>query len=153
MPIKKLTVCACSMLLLTACSFTNKDHYEPTANESPKNMRDNLWGHGVVNYHATKNNPNFNYSYETNKNPHDYQKMNTARFDLSDDQDKIREQVVSISGINPQIVTINGNYAHIHINVPSSYSNGKVAKMRRDILHGVNAAVPRYKYSVTMDEV
>ncbi|WP_062238280.1 hypothetical protein [Fictibacillus sp. FJAT-27399] len=138
-------------LLLTACSPTSKDHFEPTANESAKNMKDNMLGHGIINYHVTKNNPKFNYSSETNKNPNDYQKLNTARFDISDDQDKIREAVVSQTGINPQMVTINGNYAHIHLNVPSSVSDRKKEKMRRDIKSAAEQAVPRYKFSVKVD--
>ncbi|SDN61247.1 hypothetical protein SAMN04488137_0049 [Fictibacillus solisalsi] len=138
-------------ILLSACSPVSKDHFEPTANESNKNIKDNIWGHGIVNYHATKNNPRFNYSSETNKNPNDYQKMNTARFDISDDQDKIREAVISKTGRNPQMVTINGNYAHIHVNVPASMSSRKKAKMRRDIFTAVERAVPRYKFSVKID--
>ncbi|MDN4071563.1 hypothetical protein [Fictibacillus terranigra] len=148
---KKAGVFLILSALLAACSPTSKDHFEPTANESAQNRKDNMWGHGIINYHVTKNNPKFNYSSETNKNPHDYQKLNTARFDISDDQDKIRQAVVSETGINPQMVTINGNYAHIHLNVPPNVSDRKKAKMRREIKAAAEQAVPRYKFSVKVD--
>lgn len=148
---KKAGMVLMAAALLTACSPSAKDNMEPAANESANNMKDNLWGHGIINYHMTKTNPKINYSAQTNKNPNDYQQMNTARFDISDDQDKIREAVVSSTGINPRMVTINGNYAHIHVNVPSSMSNRKKAAMKRKILSAVDHAVPRYKYSVKID--
>ncbi|WNB92286.1 hypothetical protein [Bacillus sp. NEB1478] len=140
-------------LTITACSPMQslKDKTEPAAYENKRNMRDNLLGHGVINYHLTKNEPKYNYSYDTNMNPSDYRTMNSTRFDLGDDQDTIRRTVKDVSGINPQMVTINGNYAHIHVNVPNNVSKKERAAMYRKILDAVETTVPRYNYSIKID--
>lgn len=124
---------------------------EPAAYENKQDVRDNLFGHGIINYHLTKNEPRVNYSYDTNMNPSDYRSMNQTRFDLSDDQDKIREAVIDASGINPQMVTINGNYAHIHVNVPHDTSKKERAALYRKIMNAVERAVPRYNFSLKID--
>ena len=140
-------------LTITACSPMQslKGKTEPAAYENKRDVRDNLFGHGVINYHLTKNEPHYNYSFDTNMNPSDYRTMNQTRFDLGDDQDMIRKAVKDASGINPQMVTINGNYAHIHVNVPNDVSKKERAAMYRKILDAVETTVPRYNYSIKID--
>jgi hypothetical protein len=124
---------------------------EPAAYENPRDVRDNMFGHGIINYHLTKNEPRVNYSYDTNMNPSDYRSMNQTRFDLSDDQDKIRQAVIDASGKNPQMVTINGNFAHIHVNVPNGTSKKERSALYRKIMNAVERAVPRYNFSLKID--
>jgi hypothetical protein len=140
-------------LIISACSPMEslKGKTEPAAYENKKDIRDNLFGHGVINYHLTKNEPRFNYTYDTNMNPNDYRSMNQTRFDLGDDQDKIRQAVKEATGINPQMVTINGNYAHIHVNVPNDVSRKERGAIYRKIMNEVEQAVPRYNYSLKID--
>ncbi|MFC0186964.1 hypothetical protein ACFFJY_01630 [Fictibacillus aquaticus] len=146
-----------AVVLLGACSSPVKppealqNKTEPAAYESKKEFRDNLFGHGIVNYHLTKNEPHINYSTDTNMNPHDYRTMNTTRFDISDDQDNIRSVVKTQTGIEPQMVSINGNYAHIHVNVPSDTSKKERGQIRRKVMNAVKIAVPRYNYSLKID--
>ncbi|MBY6037372.1 hypothetical protein KUV80_11930 [Fictibacillus nanhaiensis] len=144
------------VLLVTACSpmESYKEEgakTEPAAYEDKRDIRDNLFGHGIINYHLTKNEPRVNYSFDTNMNPSDYRSMNTTRFDLSDDQDLIRQAVIDASGINPQMVTINGNFAHIHVNVPDDLSKKERSALNRKIMNAVERAVPRYKFSLKLD--
>jgi hypothetical protein len=124
---------------------------EPAAYEKENDVRDNLFGHGVINYHLTKNEPRYNYSFDTNMNPNDYRSMNQTRFDLGDDQDTIRQTVKRVSGINPQMVTINGDYAHIHVNVPNHVSKKERSALYSEIMNAVQRAVPRYHYSLKID--
>lgn len=143
-------------LSLTACSpmashLEKGGRTEPAAYEDKRNISDNLWGHGAINYHATKNEPRISYPFDTNMNPSDYRTMNSTRFDLSDDQDKIRETVKDVSGFNPQMVTINGNYAHIHINVPNHVSRKERSAIHDKIMNAVEQVVPRYRYSLKID--
>ncbi len=146
-----------ALLVTTACSpmQSYKEEgakTEPAAHENKRDVRDNLFGHGIINYHLTKNEPRNSYSFDTNMNPSDYRTMNSTRFDLSDDQDMIRQAVVDASGINPQMVTINGNYAHIHINVPHEMSKKERAAIHRKIMNAVERAVPRYNFSLKIDD-
>ncbi|MFC7371556.1 hypothetical protein ACFQPF_07695 [Fictibacillus iocasae] len=145
-----------AVILLGACSSPVKPpeasgKIEPAAYEDKKDIRDTLFGHGIVNYHVTKNEPRINYSTDTNMNPHDYRTMNTTRFDISDDQDYIRRVVKNRTGIEPQMVSINGNFAHIHVNVPSNTSKKERSKIRRNVINAVQTAVPRYNYSLKID--
>jgi hypothetical protein len=144
------------VLFVTACSPMQSYREEgaktePAAYEEKGEIRDNMFGHGIINYHLTKNEPRINYSYDTNMNPSDYRNMNQTRFDLSDDQDLIRQTVKDVSGINPQMVTINGNYAHIHVNVPDNMSKSERSALHRKIMNAVERAVPRYNFSLKMD--
>jgi hypothetical protein len=154
--VKKAIFTPFLVLLITACSpmQSYKEEgakTEPAAYEDKRDVRDNLFGHGIINYHLTKNEPRVNYSFDTNMNPSDYRSMNQTRFDLSDDQDMIRQTVKDATGINPQMVTINGNYAHIHVNVPHKVSEKERAALHRKITNAVQQAVPRYNFSVKID--
>ncbi|MGC4377323.1 hypothetical protein WD019_10345 [Fictibacillus sp. Mic-4] len=141
------------VMLLSACSLLNTpkatEKYEPSAYKN--NVRDHLAGHGPIHYGITKTNPKFNYSQDTNMNPHDYRSLNQQRFNISDDQDKIRQIVKDETGINPQMVTINGHYAHVHINVPSNMSKKEKANLHRKLMEAFGRAIPRYKFSVKID--
>jgi hypothetical protein len=152
----KLSLFPIFAVFLSACApmeshVENGGRTEPAAFEDNRNMSDNLFGHGIINYHATKNEPRINYSFDTNMNPNDYRSMNQTRFDLSDDQDKIREAVKEATGLSPQMVTINGNYAHIHVNVPEGTKKKKRDALHQKIMDAVKQSVPRYKFSLKID--
>lgn len=91
-------------------------------------------------------------SYETNTNPNNYQRINSPRPVISDDQDKIRAAVQDASGKDPQWVSIVGNTAYVHVNIPSNYSKSKRARLENNLRDAITNAVPRYNINITLDE-
>lgn len=156
MYILKKAVFLSAVTLLAACSPMQPPTTEEIAEQEPsayetKENKNPLVGHGIVNFHATNRKPNRSYIYESNQNPNSYRNLTSKRFTISDDQDKIREAVKDATGRNAQFVTINGNDAWIHVNVPKDYSKKEMKDMRKEIRDAVQFSVPRYKIHVRLD--
>ncbi|MCF6138923.1 hypothetical protein [Pseudalkalibacillus berkeleyi] len=144
------------IVLLAACSPMQPPSAEEIADKEPsayetKGDKNPLVGHGAINFHATNRKPNRSYNYETNQNPNSYRNLTSKRFTISDDQDKIREAVKDTTGRNAQFVTINGNDAWVHVNVPKNYSKKQMKDMRKEIRDAVQLSVPRYEIHVRLD--
>ncbi|WP_257347489.1 hypothetical protein [Pseudalkalibacillus decolorationis] len=142
--------------LLAACSPmespTTEDisSREPSAYET-KEDKNPLIGHGIINYHMTNQGQDRSNMYDTNQNPNSYRNLTSKRFTISDDQDKIREAAKDASGIMPQFVTINGNNAWVHVNVPRGYTKAEQKELRDKIEQAVATSVPRYDLHVRLD--
>ncbi len=145
-----------AIVLMTACSPMRPPTTEEIAEREPsafetKDDKNPLVGHGIVNHHLTNRKPNRSYIYEANQNPNSYRNLTSKRFTISDDQDKIREAVVDATGRRAQFVTINGNRAYIHVNVPKDFSKKQMKDMRNEIEDAVQLSVPRYRIHVRLD--
>jgi hypothetical protein len=92
------------------------------------------------------------YSFDTNTNPNSYRMINSPRPTISDDQDKIRAAVEDSTGLDPQWVSIVGNTANVHVNIPSNYSKEQKQKLENKLLDAITNAVPRYNIRLKLDE-
>jgi hypothetical protein len=91
------------------------------------------------------------YSQETNLNANNFRNLSTQRPVISDDQDKIRIAVNHASGLVPQWVSIIGNSAYVHVNVPISYSKDRREKLEERLVDAITTAVPRYTIHLRID--
>ncbi|WLD93182.1 hypothetical protein [Alkalihalobacillus sp. AL-G] len=145
-----------AVTLLAACQMeppTTEDiaSKEPSAYETQED-KNPLVGHGIINYHMTNIGRERSDMYDTNQNPNSYRNLTTKRFTISDDQDKIREAVKDASGLTPQFVSINGNTAWVHVDVPRDHSKEERQELRNKIEKAVQLSVPRYHLRVRMDD-
>ncbi|MCF6410908.1 hypothetical protein [Pseudalkalibacillus salsuginis] len=143
-------------VLLGACSPMQPPTTEEIADNEPsayetKENNNPLVSHGIINYHATNRRPNTNYFFETNQNPNSYRNLTMKRFTISDDQDKIREAVKDAYGREPQFVSINGNNAWVHVNVPRDLSAKERKALKEKLEDAIWTSVPRYQLTLRLD--
>lgn len=98
------------------------------------------------------NGDNSYMSYETNQSTNHFLQIDSPRPTISDDQDKIREAVQDVAGIDPQWVSIVGNNAYVHVNVPNNYSKVEKQKLENKLLDAITSVVPRYDIQIRFDE-
>jgi hypothetical protein len=92
------------------------------------------------------------YSFDVNQNPNSYRNLDSQRFVISDDQDKIRETVQEAASLNPQQVSIVGNSVWVHVNVPSSYTKEQTKRLKQTLTKAITDAVPRYTLHLRLDK-
>ncbi len=154
--ILKKTIFLSATVLLGACSPMQPPTSEEIASKEPsayetKESKNPLVGHGIINYHATNRKPNRRYNFESNQNPNSYRNLTSKRFTISDDQDKIRQAVKDASGRNAQFVTINGNDAWVHVNVPRDLSKKERKALKDKLEDAIQISVPRYHLHLRLD--
>lgn len=133
---KRLLLTGTLVAMLAAC--TNQAPPQLTANEKP--MRDQLFGVGPVNYKWTRSGEGVRYTSDTNQNPQQVRNLSDQKLSISDDQDKIRQLVISESDFDPGMVAIVGNRAYVHVR---SVNNGTDEELNA-LQDKLETAMPRY---------
>jgi hypothetical protein len=99
-----------------------------------------------------ENRENTFYSFDTNTNANSFRDINSPRPNLGDDQDKIRTAVEDATGLDPQWVSIVGNKAYVHVNIPNNYSDMQKRKLETKIMDAITDSVPRYNIRLSLDQ-